>query len=99
MELVVVAAVYVLVVQICPGEPRNIPPLNAVDVVHAPQSVCAKDDALANMTLISFTLETSHLDISPLKDGARENMASMLVTLDTFHLEMSPLNNLALKNM
>ena len=44
----VVLVLVVLVVHICPGEPSNIPCLSAV-VSHAPQRVCAKDDAEANM--------------------------------------------------
>ena len=50
--LVVVAAVVVevlvLLVQSCPCEPSNIPSLFAVEVSHAPQSVCANDDAPEN---------------------------------------------------
>ena len=40
-----------------------------------------------------FTLDTSHLEISPLNDDAKENVNAMLVTLDTSHLEMSLLND------
>ena len=53
-EVVVVAAVVVVdvlavVMQIRPGEPSNIASLFAVEVSHAPQSVCAKDGASLNM--------------------------------------------------
>ena len=44
----VVTVLPVLVVQIFPGESTNIPCLSAA-VSHAPQRVCAKDDAEANM--------------------------------------------------
>ena len=37
--------VVVLVMQIRPDEPSNILTLSAVEVLHDPQSVCAKDDA------------------------------------------------------
>ena len=45
------------------------------------------------MLYMLVTLETSHLDISPLKDGAEKNMLCISVTLDTSHLERSPLND------
>ena len=45
MELAVAVAVLILVVPIRPDEPMNISSLCAVDVIHAPLSVCAKDDA------------------------------------------------------
>ena len=38
--VVMVAEAFVLVVQIRPSEPSNMPPLSAVEVLHAPQSVC-----------------------------------------------------------
>ena len=79
--------------QIFPGEPSNISVLSALEVLHAPQSACVKDDADANMRVISVTLDTSHMERSPLNDEAEANMAFMLVTSDTSHLEMSPLNN------
>merc|ERR1719506_3327803 len=37
------------------------------------------------------TLDTSHLEMSPLNLTAWLNMLTMLVTLDTSHLEISPL--------
>ena len=71
LEEVVVAEVLVLVVvQIRPDEPSNILTLSAVDVLHTPQSVCANDDAPENMSTISVTLDTSHLEMSPLNDVA-----------------------------
>ena len=45
------------------------------------------------MLRISVTLDTSHLERSPLNDDAPVNMPFMLVTLDTSHLEMSPLKD------
>ena len=85
--------VVVLVVQSRPDEPSSIPCLYAVEVIHTPQSVCANDDAEWNMKPISATLDTSHLDMSPLNDDAEANMPNILVTLDTSHLERSPLND------
>ena len=55
-------------VQICPDEPSNIPSLSAVEVSHAPQRVCANDDAPENILAMSVTLDTSHLETSPLND-------------------------------
>ena len=86
----------VVVVQTRPGEPSNIAVLSAVEVLHAPQRVCAKDDAPLNMPFILATLDTSHLERSHLNDDAKANMLYMLITLDTSHLEMSPSNNVAL---
>ena len=45
------------------------------------------------------TLDTSHLEMSPLNDDARRNMRDMVVTLDTSHFEMSALNDVAPSNM
>ena len=87
------AAVVEVLVQIRPDDPSNIPSLFAVEVLHLPQSICAKDDAPKNICPILVTLDTSHLEMSPLKDDAEWNMPTMLVTLDTSHLEMSPLND------
>ena len=61
-----VVEVLVLVVQIRPDERKNIPSLSAVEVGHAPQSVCAKDDAPENIDSMLVTLDTSHLERSPL---------------------------------
>ena len=38
------------------------------------------------------TLDTLHLEMSPLNDVAPPNMLCMLVTFNTFQFEMSPLN-------
>ena len=63
LELVVVVVeVLVLVVaQIRPDEPSKIPSLCALEVSHAPQSVCVKDDAPKNISSMLVTLETSHV--------------------------------------
>ena len=42
---------------------------------------------------MSATLDTSHLERSPLNNLAEWNMAYIVATLDTSHLERSPLNN------
>ena len=68
--VVVVAEVVVLIAQIRPAEPANIPYLSAVEVLHTPQRVCAKDDAKRNICSMSVTLDTSHLEMSPLNDDA-----------------------------
>ena len=67
LEEVVATVVEVTVVvealaiaHIWPGEPSNIPSLSAVEVTHAPQSVCAKDDAPLNISAIDITPDTSH---------------------------------------
>ena len=83
----------VLDLQSRPGEPTNISVLSAVEVLHVPQSVCEKDDAPLNMRFMLVTLDTSHLDMSPLNDDADLNMALMLVTLDTSQSEISPVND------
>ena len=59
-----------LVVQICPDEPSNIPTLSAVEVCQWPQRVCAKDDAPENIPAIVVTLDTFHLEMSNLNDVA-----------------------------
>ena len=93
VEVVVVGKVIKLSVHIRPEESVNIPSLSAFEVYHAKQRVCVKDDAPKNICPILATLDTSHLEMSPLKDDAEWNMPTMLVTLDTSHLEMSPLND------
>ena len=45
LEVVVIVEVLALLVQIRPDESSNIASLSAVEVSHAPQSVCANDDA------------------------------------------------------
>ena len=42
-----------------------------------------------------LTLDTSHLEMSPLNNDAPMNIPNVVVTLDTSHLEMSPLKLLA----
>ena len=83
----------VVLPQIRPDELANMFSLFAFEVIHAPQSVRAKDEALLNMTPMSVTLDTSHVDRSPLNDDAEWNIKLMSVTLDTSHLERSPLND------
>ena len=68
--VVVMEVVVLIVVQIRPDEPSNIPSLSAVEVLHAPQSVRAKDDAPANVCFMLVTLDTSHLEMSTLNDNA-----------------------------
>ena len=68
--LLMVVVALVVVAQIRPDEPRNIPSLFAVEVCHAPQSVRAKDDAPKNMCSMVVTLDTSHFEMSPLNDDA-----------------------------
>merc|ERR1712183_813536 len=84
-----VEGVVMVAAQSCPDEPSNIPSFFAVEVDHAPQSVCVKDDAPENISFMLITLDTSHLEMSPLNDGAWSNIQTMLATLDTSHLEMS----------
>ena len=96
LGVVVVDVLATVVVQIRPDEPLSISCFSAVEVSHSPQSVCANDDASANMISMSVTLETSHLERSLLNDDADANIPRMVVTLETSHLEMSPLNELAL---
>ena len=45
------------------------------------------------MYFMLVTLDTFHVEMSPLNEDAEQNMASMSETLDTSHLEMSPLND------
>ena len=51
------------------------------------------------MSDMAFTLDTSHLEMSPLNNVANANMSDMIVTLDTSHFERSPSNNLAPENI
>ena len=60
----------VLVVQIRPDDPSNIPFLSAVEVCHAPQSVCVNDVAPENISSMLVTLNTSHSERSVLNDDA-----------------------------
>ena len=70
LEVMAVVEALVLSVQNLPDEPSNISVLSAVEVVHGPQSVCAKDDAPENMSSMLVTLDTSHLEMSLLNDDA-----------------------------
>ena len=72
VEVVVVVVVKVikLSVHIRPGESVNIPSLSAFEVYHAKQRVCVKDEAPENMSSMLITLDTSHLERSPLNDDA-----------------------------
>ena len=65
---VVLEGAVLVVAQSLPDEPSNIPSLCAVEMDHAPQSVCVKDDAPENIFSMLFTLDTSHLEMSPLND-------------------------------
>ena len=93
--VVVVVNVLLLLVQRRLDESSKIPLLYAFEVSHAPQSGRAKDNAPENMSSMSATLDTSHLEISPLNDDAEWNMPRMVVTLDTSHLERSSSNEVA----
>ena len=68
--MMVVVTAIVLVPQIRPDEPPNMSSLSALEVAHRPQRVCANDDAPENISFMLVTLDTSHLDMSPLNDDA-----------------------------
>ena len=72
--VVVGLEILVLTLQIRPDEAENIPYFFAVEVNHAPQSMCVKDDAPENISSMLITLDTSHLDTSLLKDDADLNI-------------------------
>ena len=44
------------------------------------------------MAIMLATLDTSHLEMSPLKDYTRKNMANISATRDTSQFETSPSN-------
>ena len=44
------------------------------------------------------TLDTSHLEMSPLNDDAQRNIPGMEITFETSHWEISPLKAFALEN-
>ena len=50
------------------------------------------------MFFIILTLDTSHLERSPLNDDAETNILAIVVTVETSHLEMSPSNSEASPN-
>ena len=82
-----------------PDEPTNISFLLALDRTQAsPQSLRLNDDAFKNIESMLTTLETSHLDISPLNNSFLVNMKLISVTLDTSHFERSPLKEFAPAN-
>ena len=82
-----------------PGEPSNMSLLLAFELTHStPQSFWSNNAASVNILSILVTLDTSHLERSPLKD-VLENIPAMSVTLDTSHLERSPLNDVASMNI
>ena len=73
MEMVVVVDVLVLgahFFSILPDDSDNKKRLFAFEALHAPQRVWANDDAKANMNPMLVTLDTSHLETSPLNDVA-----------------------------
>ena len=71
MEVVGFVEVLAVGMQIRPDESSNIPSFFAfLEVYHAPHSVCAKDDAPENICSMLVTLDTSHLERSPLNDDA-----------------------------
>ena len=67
----VVEGVVMVAAQSRPDDPSNIPSLFAVEVDHAPQSVCAKDDAPENISFMLVTLDTSQLEMSLLNNSAQ----------------------------
>ena len=60
----------VMLVQIRADDSENIAFLSAVEVAHAPQSVCANDDAPWNIRCMLVTLDTSQSERSTLNDDA-----------------------------
>ena len=71
----------VAVVHIDPGEFSNMRRFSALDLAHAPQSFRLNAVAPLNIADMSVTLDTSHLEMSPLNDNARACMLSMVATL------------------
>ena len=83
-----------------PDVPSNMAAFLAVEWTHgAPQSSWLKSVAPKNMPYMSFTLETSQFDMSPLNTTALWNILAVLRTVDTSHVERSPLNDLASRNI
>ena len=70
LEVSVVIKESILLGHSRPGDFLNISNLFAVEVTHTPLSVCSKDDVPENIITMSVTLETSHLERSPLNDDA-----------------------------
>ena len=89
-----------IVRDIDPDDAAKIKAFFACDWTQAvPQSFCLNDFALRNMADMSSTLETSHIEMSPLKEPANTNISNMMVTLDTSHFEISPLKEPEYANM
>ena len=99
MVVSVKVSIQAVLLQIFPLEPSNIATFFAFDVAHLSHSVRLNDPARWNMYAMFVTLDTSHLEMSPLNADAEANMAFMPATLDTTQLEMSPLNADADSNM
>ena len=59
--------------QTSPDESSNMASLSAVEVTHAPQSVCANNEAPLNISTMLVTLDTSHSERSALKVVALQN--------------------------
>ena len=58
-----------------PGDPVNMSFLLALELTQSrPQSFWLNEGALKNIESMSVTLDTSHLERSPLKDDAERNM-------------------------
>ena len=70
MDIVFLPGLMVVVAEISPDDPLNIPLLSAVEVYHSPESACVNDDAPENISFMLVTLDTSHLKISALNDDA-----------------------------
>ena len=76
-----------------PGELINMSCFFAFEFTQAvSQSFRLNASARINIRFMSVTLDTSQLEMSPLKRVATANMPVMSVTLDTSHFEISPLN-------
>ena len=84
------------VLDIDPDDPANITVLLAFEWTQAdPQSFLWNNVAPRNMESMLFTLDTSHVAMSPLNDFASQNILGMSVTLDTSHFDRSLLNDFA----
>ena len=77
--------VVMMAAQIRPDDPSNILSCSALEADHWPQSARVNDEAAENISFMSVTLNTSHLEMSPLNDVAWSNMLLMSTTLDTSH--------------
>ena len=82
-----------------PCELLNMFVWSAIETAQWPHRVCEKALALRNISSIVVTLDTFHLEISPLKAWEFSNMPSIVFTLDTSHLEISPLKLYASENI